>query len=200
MKKLITLFVALTLSFTVSHAQHYRGFADLTVSMPVTKMDGGKLSYEDTNGVLLGVTTSHGVQLKRFFIGAGIGGFVMPGGSGIGLPLFVDGRYDFFSVSKANLFIGCKLGYMPWLGANDGLTLLENDEADVMYGKLSGLYCNPSIGVRFRLTGMLGLNIALSYLPLSLECTYKNPYFENSYQVGDKFTDHRLMLTVGIDF
>lgn len=61
MKKLFLFLISIIICSSAINAQHYRGFADLTVSMPVTKMDGGKLSYEDTNGVLLGVTTSHGV-------------------------------------------------------------------------------------------------------------------------------------------
>ena len=199
MKKLITLFVATALCVCASNAQHYRGFVDVNLSIPTVKMDGGFLSYSDAQGFAIGLTTSPGVQIKNVFVGAGIGAFYNFGvGNSYPIPLFINGRYDFFNIHKANIFIDCKLGYLfnrtgefYWDAADDYYYEYE--------GKWGGLFFNPSVGVRFRCSNTCGINIALGYMPMSIELGDALYGCGPTYE-GDKFTDHRLSLTFGVDF
>ena len=166
MKKLITLFVAAVLCFSTANAQHYRGFADVTLTIPVAvKMGGENISYETAKGFFPGFTTTHGVQLKNFFVGAGVGAFLTPSlDYSCLLTGFIDGRYDFFNMNKANLFIDCKLGY-PIIAGDGDVDMVEPNGDDFFIGeaKCTAPYFNPSVGVRFRFSKNCGINIALGY-------------------------------------
>lgn len=200
MKKLILLFVSFLFCCSPVKAQHYRGFADLNLSIP-TVMDDGNISYSDAQGFAMGLITSHGVQLKKFFIGAGIGVFYNFGcGDCYPTPLFINGRYDFFNIYKANLFIDCKLGY---LANYSGEVYLDtsNDEYFETEFKGKKLFFNPSIGVRLRCSNICGINISIGYLPVKMTFTkiIYNNIISDTY-TGRSVTDHRISLTIGIDF
>lgn len=208
MKKLITLFAATLLCISATNAQHYRGFFDINLSMPTVKLNGGEFTYstsEGKEGLGLGVTTSHGVQLKNYFIGAGLGCFYVFGAwESFPIPLFVDGRYDFFSAHKANFFIDCKLGYI--LNTTSEFDFDGPHESYVEFdGKWGNLFFNPSVGVRFRCSKVCGFNIALGYMPLLIKLSSVHYCWREELELfekylGKKFTDHRLTLTLGVDF
>lgn len=205
MNRLILSLALLGASLFPAAAQHYRGFFDATFTYPVSTSSGMDF-YDD--GYTLSGTTSHGVQLRNLFVGAGAGVIFTinsydPYDSenshnsySIGIPVFADVRYDFFNLSIANLFIGCKLGYSFAPNKGSGIYMVSPDDtwpqfkdinASPIYDEtgqqignteaqiydpvstFQGLYIQPSIGVRFRLNATMGLNLTLSYLPLQMD-------------------------------
>ena len=210
MKKLILALTAVLFGMSSANAQHYRGFVDANLSIPTVKMNGGTLSYSDAIGFAMGLTTSHGVQLKNFFVGAGIGVFYHFGCEySSPIPLFINGRYDFFNIHKANLFIDCKLGYFMNHSGEVSFNSTEVFYFDDYYVddlyfesefKGNKLFFNPSVGVRLRCSNTCGFNIAIGYLPMSMKLTNLTYAANADSYIGRKFTDHRLSLTIGFEF
>ncbi len=218
MKKIIIILSLIILSATGVKAQHYRGFVDLMASYSLSQSDGS--TFDGPGAFVIGGTSSHGVQVSRnCFVGVG-GGFLSDldnGGSGI--PVFMEGRWDFFRVhSIYNFFISLKFGYQIGFGSYGADMICNNNQSSSApcRGYIgNGLYVQPSIGVRLRLTDILGVNFALSYIPMPMVMEHRHEYREyvfNSW--GDmyweysrdmtttttKFISHRIALTVGLDF
>lgn len=81
-----------------------------------------------------------------------------------------------------------------------------------------GIYLQPSIGIRFRLNRIMGINLVISYIPLKFnketEFYYSNrvpigvdSWGNTEYEYGyenwceySKFWSHRIALSVGLDF
>lgn len=139
MKKfLLTLILAIATLQPIS-AQPYRGFADI---------EAGIFSCFDgyINDPIIGLTTTHGVQLaEKIFIGGGTG--ILTDISFAAMPLYADFRFDFFNSKKVSPFVDLKAGYA----------------LVITYFDHSGLYLNPTVGVRIRLTERMGINIGLSF-------------------------------------
>lgn len=139
MKKFLLILILSVATLQPVSAQSYRGFADI---------EGGIFSCFDgyINDPIIGLTTTHGVQLaEKFFIGAGTG--ILTDIHFAAMPLYTDFRFDFFNGKKVNPFVDLKAGY--------ALTITHFDD--------SGLYLNPTVGVRIRLTERMGINIGLSF-------------------------------------
>ncbi len=172
MKKLLLLLILSVATLQPVSAQSYRGFADL---------EGGLLTghYDDA---LIGVTTTHGLQLaQKFFIGAGSGILIdIDGGfGGAVMPLYADFRFDFWNGKKVSPFIDLKAGYTLEISSDD-------------YGFIgNGLYLNPSVGFRIRLTERMGINIGLAY---SLINFYESKYY------NWKELSSTISIKAGIDF
>lgn len=228
MKKHILLALCIGLSAVSASAQHYRGFLDFTTTIPVSNTDG--TTFEDASGITIGGTTSHGVQFKNLFIGAGVGAMIIPDTGCFGLPVFVDGRWDFFRGRTVNFFVGCKLGYVINAIEKYGIYLdygksysyyVDNGNVYESHwtscaGGYGGIYFQPSIGIRFRLNRIMGINFALSYIPLKFnkETDYfsrvsigvdswggtEYEYVDEDWCEYSKFWSHRIALSVGLDF
>lgn len=222
-KALLTLVIALTTLLSAS-AQHYRGFLDVNFTFPVANTDGMKL--ENAGGMTTGATTSHGVQLNKLFLGAGLGVLYNPSSYGVGLPVFAEARWDFFNIRSTNIFVGCKIGAIFNVGDDSyGISLDGPQQGNIEvadgqwtnysgygYAGYGGIYLQPSVGVRFRINHTMGINIALSYLPLRFktETEYStNPVYDSNYHEvapmqswteHSKFWSHRIALSVGLDF
>ncbi|MCM1336371.1 MAG: hypothetical protein NC187_04955 [Candidatus Amulumruptor caecigallinarius] len=223
-KALLTLVITLTTLLSAS-AQHYRGFLDFNLSYPIANSDGMK--FENAGGLTIGGTTSHGVQLNKLFLGAGLGAIFNPSSYGVGMPVFADVRWDFFSLRTTNIFVGCKIGAIFNVGDDsygislDGPQQGNIEVADGQWTNYSGygwagyggIYMQPSVGVRFRINHTMGINIALSYLPLRFKT--ETEYHTNSvwdsnhnnvivpsvwWTEYSKFWSHRIALSVGLDF
>lgn len=222
-KALLTLVITLTTLLTAS-AQHYRGFLDFNLTFPVANSDGMK--FENAGGMTIGGTTSHGVQLNKLFLGAGLGAIFNPSSYGVGMPVFAEARWDFFNIRSTNIFVGCKIGAIFNVGDNSyGISLVDQQGImEVAYGQWTdyygygcagygGIYLQPSVGVRFRINHTMGINIALSYLPLRFKTEteyHTNPVWDSnhnkeivpevSWTEHSKFWSHRIALSVGLDF
>lgn len=233
MKKIIIILSLIILSATGVKAQHYRGFVDFMASYSLSQSNGS--TFDGPGAFVIGGTSSHGVQVSRnCFVGVG-GGFLSDldnGGSGI--PVFMEGRWDFFrGHSICNFFASLKLGYQFGFGCDAymkcshghesradyshdaiGMELMTSSSWQCEGGFGSGLYVQPSIGVRLRLTDILGVNFALSYIPMPMVMEHENSWYReygyDSWGYMDsehgmtmtttKFISHRIALTVGLDF
>lgn len=214
MKKLIlTLIIALT-SISSAFAQHYRGFLDLNVAVPVHTTD---VKFKRS---FFGFTTSHGVQLNKLFVGAGVGAMFASSAFCFGMPIYADARWDFFSAKKTNFFVGLKLGYTVDIKVDDdyGIDLSEESYYDattnyriIKYAGFGGVHIQPSIGLRFRLNRITGINLTMSYLPLPLEketsicrrgqsAGFNESLEYSEYSEYSKFWSHRIAFSVGLDF
>lgn len=124
-----------------------------------------------TNGMSsMEATTSHGYQFSdKLFLGAGAGAHLYSEGVDniIIIPVFVDARYN-ISSGKIIPFVGLKAGYS--IGLTDAITA----------GSTSGLYVAPTVGVKYRMTRRMALNLTLGYTA---------QYVDYQYSVGAKIFD-----------
>lgn len=171
MKKYLLLLILAIIGLQPVSAQSYRGFADI---------EGGYTF--NLEGALIGVTTTHGLQLaQKFFIGAGTGILTDAGSGGsqsdisIVIPLYADFRFDFFNGKKVSPFVDLKVGYTADITSAD-------------FGVSSGLYLKPTIGFRIRLTERTGINIGLAYSHINA--------VDNKWYI----TDNTISIKAGIDF
>ncbi len=175
MKKLLLLLILSVATLQPVSAQSYRGFADIEGGISFWHNSGYAFTYG-----LIGVTTTHGVQLaEKFFIGAGTG--FLTDTKGIVMPLYADFRFDFWNDKKLSPFIDFKAGY----------TLDISSENDIFGVIGNGLYINPTIGFRVRLTERMGINIGLAY---SLINFYESKYY------NWKELSSTISIKAGIDF
>lgn len=204
MKKFILALAALIISTGCSFAQKYRGFVDV---------EGG---YVRPNGLIrfdgkiaVGISTSHGVQLNKVFVGAGLSYNSLAAYTSLPkMSVFADARYDFFGHKSTNFFIDCKLG--SFLLNSLHLTELipskdpnHYDKRNAVDGTTSLLFFKPSVGVRFRLSSLVGINLALYYIPMKV----KHGSYEK-YDGGDNWIEYPAKssfvntfgLSVGLDF
>lgn len=164
MKKLI-LTLSIVLASVSATAQHYRGFLDLMMTYPVS--NSHDVNFDVASGFSLGGTTSHGVQFKNLFVGAGTGAMFIPSSYSVGLPVFAEARWDFFRGRITNFFVGCKIGGIFNIGDKYGIDLDQGDNSAIYgYAGYGNIYFQPSVGIRFRLNNTMGINVTLSYLPM----------------------------------
>lgn len=175
MKKFLLLLILAVAGLQPVSAQSYRGFADI---------EAGYSFYSEW--ALIGATTTHGVQLaEKFFIGAGTG--ILTDFTAVVMPLYADFRFDFFNGKKVSPFVDLKVGYT--LG-NSGRVYEDYDDEIC-----NGIYLNPTVGFRIRLTNRMGINIGLAY---SLNNYYCYNYYEKIKM--NKELGHAIAIKVGIDF
>lgn len=166
MKKFLLALILSVATLQPVSAQSYRGFADIEAGIIISSSGWIK-------DPIIGITTTHGVQLaEMFFIGAGTG--ILTNIHSAAMPLFCDLRFDWFSGKKVSPFIDLKTGYTLKI-------------TDAIYDNIdSGLYLNPTIGCRIRLNNRTGINIGLSY---------------NSVRCDDWSSPaHAIAIKAGIDF
>ncbi len=174
MKKIIAIITALIFCTTILSAAQYRGFADFDAS---NSLGGSK--HLNNDSFLIGISTTHGVQVNKLFLGAGAGiKMFMDIDDGLLVPLYAALRYDFFRVRPTNFFISAKVGYTIWSGI---------DAREGCCG-IMGFDFTPSVGARFRLKPNLGINVALNFMPVDAN---------NS---GQKYFNPRLGISIGLDF
>lgn len=138
----VLLSVILITSVPAGAKLHGRGFVE--AGLGITTVAGSDVEPDNAGGVALGymLSATYGVQLKKNYVGAGIGlmprylavgtgTWETPWGdgicryrvdagrlSGISVPVFLNYRYDFFSTRKrSNPYIGVKAGiFIPGIG------------------------------------------------------------------------------------
>lgn len=185
MKKFLLALILSVATLQPVSAQSYRGFADIEAGIMVY----GDSKVSETSA-LIGVTTTHGVQLaEKFFIGAGTG--ILTDINGVVMPLYADFRFDFWNGKKASPFIDLKAGYTLGI-ANDGYYSVGN-----------GLYLNPTFGFRIRLTERMGINIGLAYSFITVCDWYWYNYDENyGTNSGGNYIERcsAISIKAGIDF
>lgn len=175
MKKFLLILILSVATLQPISAQSYRGFADI---------EAGYIFDQADKPVLIGVTTTHGVQLApKFFIGAGSG--ILIDSNEFYIPLYADFRFDFFNGKKISPFIDLKAGY-TLLGINSNGT-----------GAGAGLYLNPTVGFRIRLTERMGINIGLAY---SLLKSVEYEYDRWDMKIYSGELGSAISIKAGIDF
>lgn len=207
MKKLALFLLTIAATLPQVLAQHYRGFVDVGVVAVVSPPPSG-FFYEECVQPFGGtITTSHGVQFDKFFVGAGAGVTSFQpfscAGYGAGMSIFAHGRYDFFNLKKTNFFLDLKLGYLfsPSSVYNDNLYINMGSERSDTYYEFSSVLAQPSVGLRVRLSSLVGLNFMLSYTPIRFKkADYHLSYEEYTIMAPEHFTGHSLSFTVGADF
>ncbi len=147
-KILSALFCLISAASAIAVEPGYRGFVDLGYALSVSELQvtaGGKTYTSDISDRIM-VSTTHGYQIAPYvFVGAGVGltYWYDSDNKSVGVPIFADLRADILPESRFCPFVNAKIGYSV---------------ADI-----EGLYFNPTIGVRFALTEVCGLNIGVGY-------------------------------------
>lgn len=198
MKKTIFIFTFFLAAVASASGQHYRGFFDFTLSVPLSNSD--ETTFDVAAGMTLGGTTSHGVQFRNLFVGAGVGAMFIPSSYCVGLPVFAEARWDFFRLRTTNFFVGCKLGWIFNCGDESGISLVSSRSCDG-YADYGSFYFQPSAGIRFRINNTMGINLALSYIPLRFNKeNWFGPDDHEGWSEYSKFWSHRIALSIGLDF
>jgi hypothetical protein len=138
----------------------YRGFVDYGYTIGVGSYQLGRWE----------LTTSHGVQFNPFFflgLGSGFQYYCTNGLSDLMIPLFLDFRSS-FTKDKVSPIFGLKVG-----GA-----FYVSDEG-------SGLYVNPSIGVRCMVDEKRAINFTLGYTYQGLGVETHSSYYNYYSQTLD---------------
>lgn len=176
MKKFLILTLLFIISATqISKAQSYRGFVDGSIGF---RVNSNISSYRPIGDCLF--TTSHGLQIKNLFTGLG-GGFAFWGDGRFNtqIPVFLDIRYDFFNSRAWNFFIDLKPGY----------SFVTNH-----YHLKDSFFIKPSIGLRKRMSRLVGLSLFITYFPSKSVIPNWNEGRETSQ------TDNFIGIGVGVDF
>lgn len=187
----LMLFVATVIA---GSAESYRGFVDVGYGglVGTSFSEDGHHAMGSLKGI--GFSTTHGVQISRlFFVGAGIGANLTDSYERSGwyedgdANWYVCGRYDLNLLAKVTPYLVVKVGQYFYNSSSGAI-------------KPTGkLFFQPAIGVRFRLTHHLGLNLGLSYHKSTYE--YECTYFEDGYVTEhSKAKGHKLLFNIGIDF
>lgn len=165
--------IAVLLPATAHSQITYRGFVETGAGFN-TNPDINSNSFTAT------VTTTHGLQLNRNFLGVGAG--IQPGlldtdyentsFSYLGIPVFLAYRYDAFNTTKINFFGAANLGCL-FPVCNE----FHNDAE--LYAKLGG-------GIRQRISDRFGLSYGLHY------------YI--AYSSNDELNNMGVLLSIGLDF
>ncbi len=153
----------------------YHGFVDMGYTVGVGDWGEG-------NGRLQ-VTTTHGYQFNPyFFLGGGMGFSYFDNTEVLGIPMYaaVVGN---FKPGKITPFVSMRLGY----------TVITDSYVDG--GSDGGIYCNPSIGVRFATKSRVGVSFAIGY-----EVQKDNLYDLNYGEKVGTANVGGVSFKVGIDF
>ncbi|MDE6344913.1 MAG: hypothetical protein K2L69_09260, partial [Muribaculaceae bacterium] len=201
-KKLIV-FTLLTISASTLSAQHYRGFVDAYGPVSINGLPSGFSDEAPKLGI--GGMTSHGVQIRKLFVGAGAGYIYSEPTHTI--PVFADVRWDFFGNRGVNPFVGLRLGYTAVLDpANyDREVYYRDSEHTCTYRESNeaSFYFQPTVGLRIRTAPKCGLNISLSYIPIKNVIKDYHYYTDsdwNSTETIKSYTKGYLALGLGFDF
>lgn len=140
-----------------------------------------------------GVTTSHGLQFNKLFVGLGAGFYSTANNHSI--PVFADARWDFFGTRGVNFFAGIKLGYNKCIYSPTPWGTGQYDEKNT-----SSFYFQPSVGMRIRTGHSHGLNISLNYIPLRQQIVERDNENYDLLTPIDSYTRGYIALGVGFDF
>ena len=223
MKKIFKNFFAVSaitaVSFTASARTSYRGFVDFdpTVSITYGSVSPSELSLYDKPTCFTGLlSTTHGMQINRhLFVGVGVGilfdNLKSKNASGLPdddqqrstldflFPAFLTVRYDLNVARKISPFVSFKIGYISRLTdeAVFGTSFSNSDYWDVELKSDSGIWFQPTIGVRFRLGHHNGLNLGLTMMPTHYKTDSRSHYDSLTEAT---FSRYNLGLNIGIDF
>lgn len=216
----------------------YRGFFDFLMGVGFggdVNVQAGMLSLEDIHpGIAFGFTTTHGYQVNsNLYVGLGFG--VMANSSHakevspdytdfihdvdvIGLPLYLDLRWDFGLAKKTAPYVGLKVGYKYNMAVDDenayfGAYYYSNgssSDLELFSKSLGQFFLQPSIGLRTRIGNKAGMNLGLSYNIMESRnwtAVYSfnrygqyNQIYQNAQLNLGKHTGGVLMFNVGFDF
>lgn len=222
-KRLILSFLtalALSQSLHVS-AQKYRG--DIEASFGYALFSFATESIRFDERCVLDITTSHGVQINKLFLGLGTGLMLINiseiSDPHLNIPLFFTSRYDFWNNNGINPYISIKAGDLLssdyFLRTSHYKEYIENgtiyNDRNDSYYYGTGLYLQPQVGMRIRTGKNTGMNIGLSYNLINIK--EKTEVYEHSHENGIFFEDYTtsreisknaikgiLSLTFGFDF
>lgn len=156
-----------------------------------SKADFGPVSYKGfvEGGYALGVgdfdfdridvSTSHGIQISRVFLGLGVGIKYFHDEEVLVIPIVADFRVNFLN-NDVTPFIGTKIGCSA--------------------GKSGGFTLTPAIGCRFKIQDNFGLNLSLGYdLQKSKVHLY---YYSGSHLYHTKVTENlgAIVFKIGFEF
>ena len=152
MKKILLVIAVAIIAATSAQAVRYKGFGEFNCGTFIPSEYYGA-------GVLVGISTSHGVELiDGLFVGAGVDinyvTFSEPENSSYyneldyagNIAIFAEGRYSFLRKRKVSPFIGIRVG-----GGYEGVE------------EQGCFYFSPAAGVTINLTKKFGLDASLGY-------------------------------------
>lgn len=213
----------------------YRGFFDFQMGIGFggdVNVYAGALGVEGIHpGVAVGYLTSHGYQINsNLFVGLGFG--VIVGTvfgeeitpyymdsyhevDMVGIPLFLDLRWDFGLAGKTAPYIGCKVGYKYNISADNDYGYFSpyhwtgntSSSLEIFTENCGQFFLMPSIGLRTRLGNKVGMNLGLSYNIMEtrdLRAVYTYDNYGQKYQRTElnigKCTGGVMMFNIGFDF
>ncbi len=216
----------------------YRGFFDFLMGVGFggdVNVQAGMLSLESVRpGISFGYTTTHGYQVNsNLFVGLGFGIVansiygkeVNPGYIDniheldlIGIPVFLDLRWDFELAGKTAPYVGVKMGYKYNISVDEDYNYLwtyhygngYSSELELFSESNGQFFLQPSIGLRTLIGNKVGMNLGLSYNVMEtrkLRAVYtfdqygqhKDIHQRAQFNLG-KHTGGVLMFNIGFDF
>ena len=177
MKKLFVslLCVVIAASSMSVNAKNWRVFTDLNLGYGLSFVELDEKEYS-FGGMLLAST---GYQNNKMFIGCGTG-FILSGETQ-SLPIYAQFRYDFFKIDP--------MAFTPFKSLRAGYSLATSDDAE------SGIFANPTIGLRKGISETVGLNIGLSYSIYG-----KTAYYYDKEEIDGNINAWGIFFNIGLDF
>lgn len=121
-------------------AQNYKGFIEVGETFFVGNSKTSYYEYENSELHTTDLMTTHGLQFKQLFVGMGAG--VRLSSDFLGLPVYVNARYN-FTPKKVAPFVDAKIGYA--------------------FIDAEGFYACPSIGVNWNCYKALSIFLKAGY-------------------------------------
>ena len=203
-KALAVIAAVVVSAFTASARTSYRGFleVDIAGSISNSEPNNPNLKFVETYSPLSAlVFTTHGAQLNRsFFVGGGVGVDIISEGT-LFLPIYAAARWDLNITSKFTPFVSCKLGACIGIRSNSHYIgfITPSEQTEYFYPgpKDGSFYCQPTVGIRFRLHHHMGLNVGLTLI----SNTYGlDESYEPSQYYGSNFNCLSCGLNISLDF
>lgn len=181
--------VALAAALPASAQIHYRGFVEGGIGVTTVSGESESERFDDGGGVAFGysLATTHGIQLKKHFIGLGFGiapAYCAVGGSYSGdikfdvgrlsrlsFPVYANWRYDFFNEKEWNPYVGVKAGLFLPFGSEPGMEYsYKNGENTVSHtnswwtdlGDYFPVYVALDFGFRKKISPTSGISLGLT--------------------------------------
>jgi len=168
MKKILFLIAAVLMTAATASAVRYKGYGEINGGTFIPSSD-----YYGAGG-LVGISTSHGVELfDALFLGGGLdANFVTyteesnHGRYGTtesdyagNVAIFAEARYNFLRGRKVSPFVGTRIG-----GGYDG------------FNEDGCFYFSPAVGVTINLTKKFGLDASVAYSLWNVATDSNSPY------------------------
>ena len=180
-KRLLLILLIFTLfSSPTIYAVKYRGFVDASLGYFLTPFHPENDKEDSKRRIEFDLTTTHGVQINKLFVGAGTG-ILLPE---VSFPLYVAGRYDFWGKHGINPYVSLRVGYIFRVKGSYLMGRLSYETHDTYLSNgieyreeyrwnegyyAEGLYVQPQVGARFRMGRNTGFNLGISLNLINLK-------------------------------